>query len=398
MPERVKGYRYVMKTGLIRAAAVFLNLVYMIFKLLPVRKKVTFISRQSNVVSEDVKLICGEMKSRHPEYEQVVLFRTLDPGLPAKAGYCLHMLRQMYHVATSEMVVLDTYCIVVSFLKQRESLVVIQMWHAMGSLKKFGYSTLGKKEGSSREIAEAMRMHRNYTYVFCSGEECRPYFAEAFHVPLEKMVVMPLPRLDLMLDQTRTEKLREKIYHVYPQLQDAGKEILVYAPTFRRLKRAGDDEEELVQVIEHLADALDMRRYVLVLKLHPLSNVEIRKPGVILDHKFDTVDFCQVADKIILDYSAVVFEVMLLKKPMYFYAYDYKAYTENRDFYLDYRKDMPGVIVWTQAQLLEKLEEDIYDAEKNEVFIQRMMGNIKGISYTGDVVDFMEKVCYNQNQ
>ncbi len=372
-------------------AAFLLNLLFGAMKMLPVRKKITYISRQGNAAPQDVRLICREMEKRRPQYRQVVLCRTLDPGLLAKLRYCLHMFRQMYHVATSEMVVLDTYCIAVSLLKQRESLVVIQMWHAMGSLKKFGYSALGKKEGSSWEIAEAMKMHHNYTYVFCSGEECRPHFAEAFHVPLEKVVVMPLPRLDLVLSQKRAERIREAIYRRYPLLRDSGKEVLVYAPTFRRLRRAGDDEEGLKQAIECLADALDPARYQLVLKLHPLSRIEIDKPGVIQDSRFDTVDFCRIADKIIFDYSAVLFEAMLLRKPMYFYAYDYGEYTENRDFYLDYRKDMPGPVAGTQEELLRCLEEYSYDSEKNEAFIQRMMGKAKGASYTGDVVDFMEK-------
>ena len=58
------------------------------------------------------------------------------------------MLRQMYHAATSEIVVLDTYCIIISLLKQRKSLKVIQMWHALGAMKKFGYSILDKGEGT----------------------------------------------------------------------------------------------------------------------------------------------------------------------------------------------------------------------------------------------------------
>ena len=104
----------------------------------------------------------------------------------------------MYHIATSEMVVLDTYCIAVSVLHQRKSLVVIQMWHALGAMKKFGYSILDKGEGTKRSLAEAMQMHKNYTYIFSSSEFCCRFFAEAFNASIDQMVVMPLPRLDLI--------------------------------------------------------------------------------------------------------------------------------------------------------------------------------------------------------
>ena len=124
----------IMKEKLIGAAAAVLNVIYCVFKLLPVKKKITYISRQSNTLSVDYRLVIGEMKKRCPEYRNITLIKMIGDGIPAKIGYCFHMLRQMYHIATSEMVVLDTYCIAVSLLKQRDSLIVIQMWHALGAL------------------------------------------------------------------------------------------------------------------------------------------------------------------------------------------------------------------------------------------------------------------------
>ena len=47
-----------------------------------------------------------------------------------------------------------------------------------------------------------------------------------------------------------------------------------------------------------------------------------------------------IADLLVTDYSSVIFEYSLLNKPMVFYCYDYDEY--NRDFYLDYEKDLPG--------------------------------------------------------
>ena len=70
------------------------------------------------------------------------------------------MIKQMYHIATSRVVILDSYCIVISILKHKKKLTIIQMWHAMGAFKKFGYSIIGKSEGTSKKIIDLMRMHK----------------------------------------------------------------------------------------------------------------------------------------------------------------------------------------------------------------------------------------------
>ena len=140
----------IMKKYLIGVFAAVLNGLYSLMKLFPVQKKITYISRQSNELSVDFKLIINKMQERHPEYKNVALIKMIGKSVPEKAVYGFHMLRQMYHAATSEIVVLDTYCIIISLLKQRKSLKVIQMWHALGAMKKFGYSILDKGEGTDR--------------------------------------------------------------------------------------------------------------------------------------------------------------------------------------------------------------------------------------------------------
>ena len=62
-----------------------------------------------------------------------------------------------------------------------------------------------------------------------------------------------------------------------------------------------------------------------------------------------------VSDYIITDYSAVIYEVSELNKPIYLYAYDKETYIDKRDFYLDYDKDMPGEILTNVDDLLDRI-------------------------------------------
>ena len=386
-----------MKEKLIRGMAAALNCIYSIFKLFPVKKKITYISRQSNALPLDFDLVIREMSRRHPEYQQVALIKMIGKSIPEKIGYCFHMFRQMYHIATSEMVVLDTYCIAVSLLRQRRSLIVIQMWHALGAMKKFGYSILDKGEGTNHSLAEAMRMHRNYTYVFSSSEFCSRFFAEAFNVPRERTRVMPLPRLDLLRDPEHTEAVEKEILRQYPQLSDRRKKIIVYAPTFR--KEGGSfEEKELEAAAEKLAKAIDYDRYNLVAKFHPLSGITLRNDNVIQDKTLSTIDFCQLADAVILDYSAVVFEIAMLGKPMYFYAFDYDSYMENRDVYIDFKKYVPGIITGDPQKLMTAIDENESDPDRQKAFRDLMISRPKSGSYTEDVADFFEKVLREQKE
>ena len=86
-----------------------LNLIFTFFKLLPVQNKVTFISRQANEKTEDVDMLGKELEKQGSGLEVVYLCRKLEGNLLQKLGYCFHMLSQMYHIATSKVVILDSY-------------------------------------------------------------------------------------------------------------------------------------------------------------------------------------------------------------------------------------------------------------------------------------------------
>ena len=88
-----------------------LNIIFSCFKLLPVKNKITFISRQSDSKSEDMIMLEDALRDRLPDIKMVFLCKKLEGGIFRKICYCFHMLRQMYHIATSQVVILDSYCI-----------------------------------------------------------------------------------------------------------------------------------------------------------------------------------------------------------------------------------------------------------------------------------------------
>ena len=368
-----------------------LNIIYSVLKLFPVQNKITFISRQANTPNIDFILLKKELEK---DYKIVILCKTLDNGIFNKIKYFFHMFKQMYNIATSKAVVLDSYCIPIGILHHRKNLKVIQMWHALGAFKKFGKSIIGKDESkvkingvnklSPKELSQIMGMHKNYSYVFASSNLASKGFKEAFGCSEEMIKIYPLPRIDLILDKNNQKEISNKIYDKYKSLKSKSKKNILYCPTFRK-------DSNDIKYINELINKVDYSKYNLILKLHPLTKHNIIDDRVIIDNEFKTYEMAFISDYIITDYSAVVYEIALLNKPIYFYAYDKDSYIDKRDFYLDYDKDMPGKIYTNIDKLLSEIENSKYDNKKLNNFLNKYIAKCD-ISYTEDITRFIKSI------
>lgn len=350
---------------IIKVGIALLNLIYKLFKLLPQQDKVTIISRQSNDPSLDIEMVSRKIPELYPEYKVIVLCKLLGSSIGAKIKYIMHMFVQMYHIATSKIIILDSYCILVSILDHRKSLKIFQMWHSIGTMKKFGYSILDKTEGSSSKIAHLMKMHANYDYIFAAGDGYRDHLSQGFNYPIEKIVTMPLPRVEVLKNKDYAVKTREKIYTVYPQLK--AKKTITYMPTLRKVT-----DSDLVTAMHDLCHSIDYDKYNLVIKAHPLTDLaDFDSSLAIVDHSFSSFDMLFVSDIIISDYSCIMYEAAVLKKPIYLYAYDYDEYMETRDIYMDFDAEVPGPICRNATELITHIDSGNYDYDKLDRFLNK---------------------------
>lgn len=372
----------------LKIAIVILNIIYLLFKCLPTANKITMISRQSNRINTNFKLLKDEFE-KNSNYKIVVLTKKLNPGIISKISYIFHMFKQMYHIATSKAVILDSYCITISNLKHKKKLLIVQMWHAMGSLKKFGFSTLDSNNSVSalkkvnqtqkKNIAKALNMHKNYDYFFSSSKECLPNFAEAFGYSIDKGKIFSLPIVDLLTNDKYIKEKQKEIFKTYPELNK--KKNIVYVPTHR--------ESESRANINMLINAVDYEKYNLIIKPHPLTNITNHDIKVLWDKSFSSQDMLLIADYIITDYSAIVYEASLLHKPIYFYSYDLEKYSKDTSFYIDYKKEIPGKVYKDAKKLVKDIEENNYNIDRVIEFEKRYITKSK--SSTKDIVKFIKE-------
>lgn len=351
---------------IIKIGQIILQIIYEFFKLFPVKNKIVMISRQSNDPSLDFILLCDEIKKEAPACKVVFLCKTLDGGVDStfrrKLGYMCHMFCQMYHLATSKVAILDTYCIVVSLLKHRKDLQVIQMWHSMGTMKLFGYTAVGTGEGSSIKVAENMHMHENYTYFIAASPNYKEHLAKGFRCDVDKAFISPLPRYDLLKSKEYKGNKREEIFSTYPELRS--KKVILYCPTFRK------NEVQMQTAVDGLIDNLP-DGYSLVVKLHPLSKVDLGSEKVSTAEDFTSFDMLFAADYVISDYSCIIYEAGILGLPLCFYAFDLDAYIQNRGLAIDYEKEMPGVISGDPKIIMNTIKNNNINVEKVRSFTDK---------------------------
>lgn len=356
--------------------------MYAVLKLFPQQNKIVILSRQSDSPSLDITMLERKFKELHPDYKVVVMCKKIGPGLGGKISYCFHMLAQMWNLATARIAVLDSYCILASVLNHRNSLLIVQMWHSIGTMKKFGYSILDQEEGSSSTIAELMRMHHGYDYILCAGEGYRNHLAQGFNYPEDKIVILPLPRVEAIKNPAVSIDALERIYEVYPEL--AEKETIVYAPTFRK-----KDDDGFVTALAELCKAIDYDKYNLVVKAHPLTDLTGFDGGkAIIDRQFSTFDMIYASDMVVSDYSCVMYEAGILDKPLYFYDYDYEEYMSTRDIYMDYLAEVPGPVCYDAKSLAKAIEAGGYDMDRLRSFVRKYV-KVDGKEETKAIVDFI---------
>ena len=112
------------------------------------QKKIAIISRESDSKTLDVSMLEEELLRRGCRVKVLSKLLTKEKSIKA-LGYIGHVAKQQAAIMASDVVVLDTYCIPASMIPHGKGTRIVQIWHALGAVKKFGWQTVGREGGSS---------------------------------------------------------------------------------------------------------------------------------------------------------------------------------------------------------------------------------------------------------
>lgn len=276
-----------------------------------------------------------------------------------------HFISLMFHLNTAKVVITDNYFVELAGLKERKNVTCIQIWHANGALKKFGWEDKAAQKRSARDKKRFQEVYRCFSKVLVGSDEMAAIFQRSFLLEDSHMLKLGIPRTDNFFNQ---QQLKENAERTNTKLHLSNKKKLLYVPTFR--------DEELHSTTLHL-DIAKMKQalgneYQLILKLHPsISNDldEVVDDFVVYADKETPIEtILPAVDILITDYSSIPFEFALLEKPMIFFTYDLEEYDKARGLSDGFLATIPGPFVHTTEELIQLIEQEAFDLEMVRAF------------------------------
>lgn len=268
----------------------------------------------------------------------------------------------------------------------------IELWHGVGGGKTVGFddatyrSQMDNIRGRYYRKIEAIPYR--HSYFVCTSDEMKRIFLGAFRLPESHYLMAGQPRNDMFYDinyQIKTLDVSELM----------GRKVIAYLPTHRK---NGDEKIDCSKLFdfEQLNTFCKNNNCIFLIKKHFYHKDEIEqisKFEYILDWSnrisVDTNELLMVIDYLITDYSSVATDFLLMKKPVFYYCYDYDEYILNdRTMYWNYDQISPGPKVKNFEQLIESLklviceDKDEYKSQRNTILnmfygeqARKMVGN-----------------------
>ncbi|ACD53410.1 glycosyl transferase [Clostridium botulinum] len=269
-------------------------------------------------------------------------------------------IKHIYYLAISKYWIVDT--LYYDYLKPRKETKYILVWHAPGVFKRFGISTIN----GCKTLEEVyIKNGRNLSNLIVSSPIVKQIYSKELCIDENKIISLGLPRTDEFILQC--ESCKENIYAKYGINKE--KKIILYAPTFRG---EGIKDFNLNLDIDKIDIYMNLD-YIIIVKLHPNNYIEKTSTSwlnskIIISEGDNLEELMKVSDCLITDYSSIIFEYCLLKKPIFFYAYDLENYMHNeRGFYIDYEEFVPGPIVYNTEQLINEINNYQIDKYKDKI-------------------------------
>ncbi len=254
--------------------------------------------------------------------------------------------RQSYYIETLRAGIWITNVNIERGLRYKpKSTVYLNTWHGV-PVKIIGNS---QKTRSDYDYSDV-------DFMCCSCEFERNIFIRDFKVRKETTVKCGMPRND-------------ELYHIDAKLIDkyrkelnipADKKVILYAPTWRDSSDGGKSYQISPPIDIDYWQRLLGDEYVMLFRMHHLTTEMM---GITFnDFVRDLSDYPEinklmiVADILISDYSATIFDYSILERPIISFAYDYEEYSQNRGFYENLCDVVCGNVFKTQEDVISHIK------------------------------------------
>lgn len=357
--------------------------------LLPVQKKVVFISYGGKGYGCNPKYIAEELIRQKVTWDLVWLLRNMDDYVPEpirKASF--FGLKGIYEVATAKVIIINTKNDLRIFKKKGQ--YVIQTWHGSYSSKILEKDAIGTLP--PQYIRESMRNSAQTDLFLSNSSMLSEEYRSAFWCNCE-ILECGFPRNDILFhwDRRICAQVREEL-----GIPEDGR-IVLYAPTFRddlTVDAYNIDAEAVLSALNSTGGD-----WYLIVRMHP----NVRSFQSLFQYNAHVLNGTQypdmqrlllASDILITDYSSTVFEFAVLEKPSYIYAPDVESYQKMRGLKENFFR-MPYPVSHTNVELAELLRHYTPETGKENArkFLEFFGGTDRGDAsriVASRIIDVME--------
>lgn len=359
----------------------YFGLFYNLFRLFPIKKnKIVFCSYFGKDYSDNSKYIAEEIINKGLNYDMVWLLNKdliNNNTLPIEIRPVQYdSIKSIYELATASVWVDNArqpY-----YVKKRKKQYYIQAWHGSPAMKKIEKDAVSSL---SKNYVKQAKLDSKKADLFLSN--CKWYselVKKSFWYEGE-ILECGTPRNDILFAEN--EKMKEKILNLL-NIKN-GTKLVLYAPTFRTDYSLDAYKLNYDNLIKKLNEKFDGEWKVLV-RLHP--NIQHKSEELL--HRNNTVnvsnfgdlqELLSVVDVVVTDYSSLMFDFLLKRKPCFLFAVDVDEYKKDRDFYFTF-EELPFILSESNEEFIDALEN--YDHNEYlksiEDFLLRIGSVEKGVA------------------
>ena len=236
-----------------------------------------------------------------------------------------------------------------SYFTRKPDQIYLNTWHGVPLKRMFRHEgrTLTPHANSQRNLLAATHL------VFPNAYTVNKLLDSADIEGIVTAVISESgsPRTDLVLSADRNA-IRSKL-----GIAD-GKRVLLYAPTWRGdLTSIATEVDDLLHAVDVLERAAGEEFAVLVSVHNFLSGEEQVSSAIrAIPKDLDVNELLAAVDLLVTDYSSIMFDYMVLDRPLILYAYDRAEYEATRGLYLPL-ESVPGVVCSDPEELAAAVAE-----------------------------------------
>ncbi len=355
MPKRLKEF--------------LLPVFLLLFRLFPLQNKVVFRNFNGRGLGDDPKYIALEMLRSYPRIKLIWLASNLGESHPKGIKFIrFNSISAYYHLATAKVWV-NNIKHSSMFIPKRKKQFYIQTWHSTFGVKKIEAAANLPDSYISRAMQDAAQ-----TDLMYANNDYRMNIYRTGFWYKGPVIKSDVPRNSILFQLP--EPSRQKIRSFFSIPKDSS--IALYAPTFREDKSNLSIYRFDYQKILCALEKKFQKKFTMLLKLHP--NVSRQQNALAFSKDVlnacdypDMQELLALADVLITDFSASMFDFGFLRKPVFLFAQDYDRYVKSeRDLDIAI-EDLPFSMSKSEPDLtnqIEAFEKDEYTKKVHHFYTQ----------------------------